>query len=98
MFPHVWQEGAPMRRRYSTPKIYATFESFLHSCRVMPNVRGDIILTLRDLIKTGQLPEPKIWGEIARCVRVNGYGDEAMVEARELWKQFQKQLNPENVS
>ena len=70
-----------------------TFSDFMASRNITRSVRGDFIADTQTLINAKKFPPINCWAELYNFMRARNATDEAMTEARKLWRAYQKSLD-----
>lgn len=72
------------------PSGRSGFVDFILAARVKASRRGDLIATYRTLINAGVFPSVAAWSDLYRMMAARRASDEAINEARKLWREYQK--------
>jgi hypothetical protein len=65
-----------------------TFSDFMRSRNITRSPRGDFIADTKTLINAGKLPTITCWGDLYCFMMSRCASQEAITEARKLWRQF----------
>jgi hypothetical protein len=67
-----------------------TFADFISATRVIPSRRGDLLKMFQMMIANDAFPAVAEWSELYRLMGRLSAGDDAVDQARKLWREYRK--------
>jgi len=74
-----------------------TFAEYITQCRAKSGPRGDFIADAKASIRDNTLPDVRCWADLYRFLTKQSACDEAVMQARKVWREYQRANSLETV-